>query len=107
MKFAQKLRKPVQTALRTWRNSRASESPTRTRTAAGVESPDGSDPSLVQGCDGRQLGGYAGHREQARHVVATAGRFLKDRVNDGKIERRKVGPVDCWTRGKGFDWRWK
>lgn len=37
---------------------------------------------------------------------ATARRFLIDRVNDGKMERRKVGPVDCWTRGKGYEWRW-
>lgn len=40
-------------------------------------------------------------------ALATARRYLTDRVNDGKMERRKVGPVDCWTRGKGFEWRWK
>ena len=38
---------------------------------------------------------------------ATARRYLIDRVNDGKMERRKVGPVDCWTRSKGYEWRWK
>jgi hypothetical protein len=40
-------------------------------------------------------------------ALATARRYLTDRVNDGKIERRKVGPEGSWTRGKGYEWRWK
>jgi hypothetical protein len=40
-------------------------------------------------------------------ALATARRYLTDRVNDGKMERRKVGHEDSWTRGKGYEWRWK
>ena len=39
-------------------------------------------------------------------AFSTARRFLIDRVNDGKMERRKAGPVDCWTRGRGYEWCW-
>jgi len=39
--------------------------------------------------------------------VATARHFLLSRFESGKMERRKVGPVDCWTRNKGFEWRWR
>jgi hypothetical protein len=39
-------------------------------------------------------------------ALTTARRYLTDRVNDGKMERRKVGPEDSWNRGKGYEWRW-
>lgn len=39
--------------------------------------------------------------------VSVARHFLLGRFEAGKMERRKAGPADNWTRNKGFEWRWK
>lgn len=38
---------------------------------------------------------------------STARCFLVARLEAGKLERRKVGPVENWTRSLGYEWRWK
>lgn len=38
---------------------------------------------------------------------STARHFLMDRMNEGKMERRMVGPISSWSRSKGYEWRWK
>ena len=38
---------------------------------------------------------------------STARYFLMSRLEEGKLERRKVGPVESWTRNLGYEWRWK
>lgn len=39
--------------------------------------------------------------------LSTARHFLMSRFEAGQMERRKVGPIDSWTRNKGYEWRWK
>lgn len=38
---------------------------------------------------------------------STARPFLMSRFEAGKMERRKAGGTDNWTRNKGYEWRWK
>ena len=38
---------------------------------------------------------------------STARYFLMSRLEVGKLERRKVGSVESWTRNLGYEWRWK
>lgn len=38
---------------------------------------------------------------------STARHFLFSRFEAGQLERRKVGPINSWTRNKGYEWRWK
>ena len=40
-------------------------------------------------------------------AFSTARYFLMCRFEVGQMERRKAGPIDSWTRNKGYEWRWR